>query len=171
MSNLLKTYSSKDANITWGVVDFYGLSSDNFLTITPNADVLSMSVSADSYVSYGINANQTQTCTITLEQQSPTNNLLAGILDFQLTTGNIIYTADLFFEDFSGSNFIELKDCVLFGKPELSYGESVEGSTRTWTFMVSRVKYRAAPTVLDDITRTTYLNQLDNVLAMINQSL
>ncbi len=127
---ILPAYSSRGTNLAWGDITFDGLSQD-FLTITPNANISDTVVGADGARAPSLNPDYTCTVSITLQQTSPTNRKLAWVLNQQRANRGL-FVMNFAINDASGSLFTLLKEAYFEAGPEQGYANAV--GERVWTW-------------------------------------
>ena len=98
----LPVYSSKNVKVAFLGFTIDGLSPDSFVEFSLSSDLTDEEVGADGSVSVSISPDETGTCTISLQQNSPSNIFLSGILARQRSLGKLA-TGALTIVDPSGS--------------------------------------------------------------------
>lgn len=140
--NHLPDYSSRDLIVSWigGIID--GLAPDSAIEFSRSVAVTEAEVGADGKVSISILPDETGVCTISLQQQSLSNAILAGVLEAQQRNRRI-YRGSLTISDPSGAMVVELEDAHIQEAPTFGFGSSANGSTRDWVFFCERMKFRS----------------------------
>ena len=72
-------WNPKDVNVIINGIIATGFGEDTMISISPNTEKHSVTVGADGQKDININPNDTVTATITLKQNSATNNVLLGL--------------------------------------------------------------------------------------------
>ena len=137
----IPVYSSKNVDIAWGGMSILGLAPDSFIEVAPNSDLTDEEVGADSSLSISMLPDGTGAVTISLSQNSPTNQSLAYVLNIMEETGELVQE-DLVINDPSGGSFCKVISAHLKTRPTIGMGSSASGSTRDWTFFAERVIYQ-----------------------------
>jgi hypothetical protein len=140
----LPVYSSRDVKLSWAGVALDGLAPDSFITFSRASDITDEEVGADGSLSISKLPDRTGTCTVTLQQQSTGNKILAGMIGEQ-EAGSSLYVGTLEVRDPSGSVLADLSMAHIKTTPEVDYGSSATGSNRAWVFFVEHMKFTDSP--------------------------
>jgi hypothetical protein len=140
----LPIYSSKNVKIAWGGADLDGLAPDSFVTFSFTTDRTDEEVGADGQTMISLMPDQGGTCTISLQQASPANLVLSGVLNNQ-QLNNTLHRASLAIADPSGSVLALLRNCHIKTAPEVSLGNTATGVTRDWVFYCEQLLYTSTP--------------------------
>lgn len=140
----LPVYSSRDVLMSWNGLPISGFTPDSFITSSRNVDLTDEEVGASGELSTSINPDRTGTCKVSLQQQSPSNQILSGILNTQ-DAGGALVIGNLTVTDPSGSILALLSGAYLKTAPEVSLGSSATGSSREWTFFVEHLNFTSVP--------------------------
>lgn len=140
----LPTYSSRDVNVSYCGYPLTGLSPDTFVTLARNADLTDEEVGADGQLSVSRMPDRTGTCTITLQQNSLGNLVLAEVINRQ-ETGVPFITGSLEITDPSGTILATLTNAHIKTAPEIGFGSSASGSTRAYVFYCEGMRFTSAP--------------------------
>ena len=141
----LETFSSRNVNVAWGGMNIVGLAQDGFVTITPSSDITDEEVGSDGQLQTSILPDRTGTVTIQLQQNSPSNNDLAGLLDDQMYGSRFFRKAEMTVCDPSGSVIVRMINAYLKSRPEITLGSTATGNTYSWTFFCEELRYLAQP--------------------------
>ena len=136
----LPVYSSRDVQLFWSGFHLDGLAPDSYLTAARNEDLTDEEVGADGFLSTSKLPNRTGTFTVTLQQQSIANKVLAGVVSTQEQESGL-YVGDLMIKDLSGGIISNHRGCYLKGTPEQSLGNTATGSSRAWVWFVESFDY------------------------------
>ncbi len=136
----LPVYSSQDFQLFWSSVHLGGLAPDPFLVAMRNEDLTDEEVGADNQLSTSKTANRTGMFTVTFQQMSLSNKILADVVRRQEESSGLI-KADLMIKDASGSVISNHRSCYIKTTPEQSFGSSATGSSRAWGFFVERFDF------------------------------
>jgi len=145
----LPVYSARNVQVNFTGYALEGLAPDTFVEFSLNSDLTDEEVGGDGSVSISISPDNTGTCTISLQQESPSNVVLSGILNSQRTEGDIIRGA-LLVKDPSGSTLAAMANAHLKTAPSISLGSTATGKTRDWVFFVEDIIFASAPEGLLD---------------------
>ena len=147
----LPVYSSRNVRISFLGYAFEGLAPDGFVEFELSSDITEEEVGADGSVSISILPDQTGACTISLQQNSPTNNFLSAILNGQRAAKSIA-RGSLSIVDPSGSVLALLKGAHIKTAPSISLGSSASGKTHDWVLFCSEMLFTSVPLgVADDL--------------------
>lgn len=168
----LKTYSPKDVNITvtsplGGSFSVVGYADGEFITLTPNADRTSEVVGADGTLGITKVADLTGTITLTLMQNSPTNDVLGANsafidgVDSSDSSGLLNLGGSFTFAitDPSGSVQAVAANCHLKRIPDITLG--ADQNTRQWTFYAEYLVTNPAST---EAATTSKMESLGNAI-------
>lgn len=164
----LPVYSSRDVNITWGGVPITGLAADSFVEIAPSADETDEDVGSDGELATSINPDRTGSITIRLQQTSPSNLMLSGILADQRAGGRKFKRGNLTVTDPSGSVMAFLKGAYIKTKPNIILGNTQTGQTRDWVFFCEEVEYTSAPDMVAEAIKNTAADAVAAAIATLD---
>jgi hypothetical protein len=137
----LPDYSSRDLLIAWNGAIIDGLAPDNGIEFAPNANVTDYEVGMDGKVSISLLPDETGLVTLSLQQQSLSNQIFAEVINRQKQTRRIA-RGNLTISDPSGSVLAELFDCSIHQKPTVGFGSTATGKTRDWVFLCERMDFK-----------------------------
>lgn len=127
----IRTYSSDLVVVLIGGIPLTGRAEDTFVTIAPQADLSTVQVGADGEVARSVSTNKLCTITVTLQQTSPTNLALSGLMEIDSLTGGVLFPVTI--QDLRGTTLFVASQCWISKRPELTFGREV--SDRTWEIM------------------------------------
>jgi hypothetical protein len=162
----LPIYSSRDVQVAWSGVPLTGLSPDSFVTFSRNSDLTDEEVGADGQANISRLPDRTGACTISLQQNSPGNIILSGVMQNQEANSSFV-TGTLTVSDPSGSVLALLTGVHLKTAPEVSLGSSANGATRDWVFWCEGMKFNSTPEGLADsiANSATIIGGIDTIMA------
>lgn len=140
----LPVYSARDVVIAFASTRIEGLAEDSGIVFSRDSAITEKEVGMDGRVAISYLPNETGTCTISLQQNSPSNLLLSGVLARQRATRRL-YIGNLTINDPSGSTLAAFGRCHIMESPEGSLGASANGKTRDWVFFVEDFAWTATP--------------------------
>ncbi len=140
----LPTYSSRCVNLSWSGAPITGLAPDSFITFSRASSLTEAEVGADGIASISKLPDRTGTCTVSLQQNSPGNHILSGIIKRQEAICTLI-TGTLAISDPAGSVLATLTGVHLQEAPEVSLGSSANGSTLDWVFWCEGMEFTSTP--------------------------
>lgn len=150
----LPVYSARNVQVVYDGLALEGLAPDSFVEFSLNSDLTDEEVGGDGSVSISISPDNTGTCTISLQQSSPSNIILAGVLNAQRVQGDIIRGA-LVVKDPSGSVLAGMIGAHIKTAPTTSLGSTATGKTKDWVFFIENIAFTAAPEgLLDGIEKS-----------------
>lgn len=124
----VRTYSPDRVMVLVSGAPMSGFAEDTFVEITPLADLSTMQVGADGEVARSIGTNKCCTVALTLQQTSPSNDILTGILELDAATGAAIFP--LMVQDLIGRTMFAVSQAWISKRPPLVFAREV--SDRTW---------------------------------------
>lgn len=149
MAAILPVYSARDVKISFMGYTLDGLAPDTFIEFSRSSDLTDEEVGADGSVNISISPDETGTCTISLQQNSPSNAFLSAILNKQRTDGAL--TSGAFtVVDPSGSVIAKLSGAHIKTAPSVSLGSTATGKAYDWVFFCQQIIYTSAPEGLED---------------------
>lgn len=147
----LPIYNPKNVVINFLGYALEGLAPDSFVEFTLNADTTDEEVGADGSVSISMSPDQTGTCTLSLQQESPSNIFLSGVLFTQQEAGTLASGA-FTIKDPSGSVIAKLSGAHIKTAPTVGLGTTATGSTRDWVIYCQRMEFVSVPEGYADTT-------------------
>lgn len=141
MAIKLPVYQSKQVKVSFFGESITGLA-DTFASISRNSDFTNEDVGADSSVGISVLPDETGIFELTLQQTSPANIFLSGVIETQKATGDL-YSGSFTLTDPSGSAIVKLSNAHIKSGPTLTFGSSAE--TRTWTIFCCDYNYLSTP--------------------------
>ena len=140
----LPVYSSKDVFVAFGGRPLDGLAPDSFVTFSRSEDHTDEEVGSDGQLSVSISPNQSGTCTITLQQQSIANNILAAIIGQQDANRQLVI-GDITITNPGGSTLAVMSNCHIKTSPETDFGNTATGKNRSWVFFCEKMLFSGSP--------------------------
>ena len=140
----LPVYNSREVQCSWNGVALTGLAPDSFITFSRESDLTEVEVGADGQANISRLPNRTGTCTISLQQNSPGNIILSGVM-LEQEANSTLFVGSLTIADPSGATLALLTGVHLQVAPEVSLGSSANGATRDWVFWCEGMKFTSAP--------------------------
>jgi len=124
----MRQYDPKKIVITFGGILIQGFAEGTFVNAERNEDAFEISVGAGGDVTRVRNQNKSGLVTLTLQAESPTNDLLSArhSVDEQFGTG----AGALFIKDLNGTTLISAESAWIRKYPANEYGDA--GSSREW---------------------------------------
>lgn len=135
---LLNTYSSQDVIMVWGPIPMQAYA-DSFVNVSFVEDQTASTQTPDAYVGRSILPSTMGTIEITLQQNSPTHELLTAVLAAQKES-RIIENNTFLITDLNGNSLYTGINACIQGAPTISYGKTHEDGLRTWTFLAADLK-------------------------------
>jgi len=140
----LPVYSSRDVTLAFMGTTLEGLAEDSFITFSRNSAVTETETGADGRVAISYLPDETGTCTISLQQNSPSNLILSGVMNAQRLQRQV-FIGGLAVADPSGALLAKFSNCHLQETPDVDLGSSANGKTRDWVFFVEDMLWTSAP--------------------------
>lgn len=140
----LPEYSSRDMQAAWGGYTIQGFSPDSSITITRNVDITDNEVGSDGQTMTSVLPDRSGTATLSLQQASISNAVLAGVLAQQRVLSNLV-RANLTVVSPDGSVVAFLRQAHIMTSPEFTYGNTATGSTREWVFYAEDMIFTSTP--------------------------
>lgn len=157
-------YSSRDVVVAYGGQTLEGFAPDSFVSLSFNVDRTDEEVGADGNVAVSFTPDRTGACTLSFQQNSPANDILADVIAQQELRGKVV-RANLTIADPSGAVFAELINCHIKTTPEVVLGSSASGQNRDWTFFAERVIFTSRSSNPQDAQRI--LSAVEQILTNI----
>lgn len=127
----VRSYSPDRVTILVSGIPMTGLADGTFVEISPSVDLSTMQVGADGEVARSISSNKTCSITITLQQTSPSNDALTGLLEIDSLGGGILFPVSVI--DLRGRTVFEASQCWISQRPTITFAQEV--SDRAWVLM------------------------------------
>jgi hypothetical protein len=141
MAIKLPVYSSKKVKISFLGQDITGLA-ESFASISKNTDFTVEKVGADESVSISMSPDSTAIFELTLDQNSPANVFLSGVIEAQELSGDL-YSGSFTLVDPSGSAIVKLSDAHIKSPPTMNFGS--ESQDWTWGIYCCDITYLSTP--------------------------
>lgn len=153
----LPVYSSREVSVAWTGQKLDGLAPDSFVTFSLNADITDQEVGSDGQVNISRSPDNTGTCTLSFQMNSPSNLILSGILAAQRGVTRAFVTGSLTVTDPSGGVLAIMTGCHIMTAPEVSLGITATGGTRDWVFFCEDMTFTSLPEGLAEGTQEAAL--------------
>ena len=124
----MRQYDPKKIVITFGAVLVGGFAEGTFVNAERNEDAYETSVGAAGDVTRVRNRNRTGLVTLTLQSESPTNDLLSALHAADEASGTGV--GALFIKDLNGTTFIAAESAWIRKYPGNEYADA--GGNREW---------------------------------------
>lgn len=102
------------------------------ITVTPGADINTMTIGADGTGQHSLSGDKSGTVTIRLLKRSSTNALLGAMLAFQRSSGTTHGQNTITITDKNNGEVITCRQCAFKRWPDLTYAE--EAGMNEWVF-------------------------------------
>lgn len=126
----IRTYSPDRVVVLVGGTPMTAYGEDTFVEISPSADLSTVQVGADGEIARSISTNKLCTITLTLQQVSPSNNVLSGLMEVDALTGGVLFPITL--QDLRGTTIFVSSQAWISKRPTITFGREV--SDRVWEF-------------------------------------
>lgn len=134
-STEVRTYNPDRIVLLVGGAQMQGYAEDQFVNIAPMADRVTSKAGADGEVARAIGSDRRHTVTITLQQTSPSNDVLSGFATADdLTCGGAAFP--IMVQDLCGRTMFAATAAWVSKAPELGF--SAEVSDRVWEITTGR---------------------------------
>jgi hypothetical protein len=141
MAIQLPVYQSKQVKISFLGQDITGLA-ESFASISRNTDFTVEKVGADGSVSISVHPDETGTFELTLDQNSPAQIFLSGVIEAQ-KAAKTLYSGSFTLTDPSGSAIVKLSNAHIKSGPTMTFGS--ESQDWTWTIFCCDYTYLSVP--------------------------
>lgn len=138
----LPIYSSRNVQVSFGGVAIEALAPDSFISFSLNSPITETEVGADGKVAISYSPDETGTCTISVQQNSPSDVYLSSVLEAQRTSRELVI-GDIVVNDPSGSVLAYIGSAHIQEGPEVTLGSSANGATRDYVFFVEQMHFGA----------------------------
>jgi hypothetical protein len=128
MSTEVRTYASGRVLVLVGGVPMTGLAEDTFVEIAPMTDRVTSASGADGEIARSVSSDRRHTVTITLQQTSPSNDVLSAFATADLYTGGAVIPVMV--QDLSGRTLFAASQGWISTMPSITFGAEV--GTREW---------------------------------------
>lgn len=129
MSTEVRTYNPDRIVLLVGGVQMQGYAEETFLELAPMADRVLSKSGADGEVARAINTDRRHTLTITLQQTSPSNDVLSGLAAADdLTCGGAAFP--VLVQDLCGRTMFAAASAWVSKTPPVVFGREVQD--RVW---------------------------------------
>lgn len=135
MAGEVRTYNSARVLVLVGGVPLQGFAEGTFVEIAPQADRVSSKAGADGEVARSIVPDKRHMITITLQQTSPSNDVLSGMAAADELSGGGL-PVPVLVQDLSGRTVFATDVGWISKAPSLSFG--AESGEREWTIETGR---------------------------------
>lgn len=135
MAGEVRTYNSARVLVLYGGVPLQGFAEGTFVEIAPMADRVTSKAGADGEVARSIVPDKRHTVTITLQQTSPSNDVLSASAHADELSGGGL-PAPLLVQDLSGRTVFATDVAWVARAPSLTF--SAESGEREWAFETGR---------------------------------
>lgn len=129
----VRTYDSKQVILTIGAHAVTGYAEDDFISVEENSDGVTHTVGANGELARSISQDKTCKITITLQQTSPTNDVLSALADADRVAGDGLFAIAM--ADLRGTSLLLDSNSWVIKKPETSFGKEIK--EREWTIQTS----------------------------------
>jgi len=134
-------YASREVNVIYLGSVLESLAPDSFVELQLNSDLTDEEVGGDGSVAISVLPDRTGNCTVRLQQDSPSNRILTGMLNLQRSQGSGILSGVLTVSDKNGTILAGMQGVHIKSPPTIGLGSSATGSTRDWVFFCQNVAY------------------------------
>lgn len=128
---VVHSYAADKILVIISGIPMTGFGPDTFVTIEPAADLSTIQVGADGEVARSIGTNKTCRMTLTLQQTSPSNDVLSGLMEIDALTGGNIFPVTV--QDLRGRTVFMAPQGWLSKRPSITFG--AEADVRAWEIL------------------------------------
>lgn len=129
--SIVRTYAPDKILMLVNAVPMTGFAEDSFISIAPNADMSTIQVGADGEVARSLGTNRTCTVTLSLQQTSPSNDVLSALIDVDAVTGGVLFPVTV--QDLLGRSIFVASQGWISRRPTIAFGR--EAGNREWTIL------------------------------------
>lgn len=126
--SVVRSYAPERVLVLVSGFQITGYADDTFVDIAPNADLTSYQVGSDGEVARSISSNKTCTVTLTLQQASPANDFLTGLIEIDSLTGGRLFPVTV--SDLTGRTVFVASQAWISKRPNITFAREV--SNREW---------------------------------------
>lgn len=134
---MTRTYSPGDVVVIVNDIILSGFTDTSIITVEPNVQSFSKYVSTDGLVTRVRSSDRTASCTITLKQTSPSNDVLTELLNDDLNAGDQVFPFSL--SDNFGATLISSETAWIQGWPSTALGSEV--NERSWVIDLAKTNW------------------------------
>lgn len=124
----VRTYAPDFVLVIVGGIPLSGFAEDSMLTLAPMADLVTSSSGADGEVARSLNTDRRFTLTLTLQQTSPSNDVLSGIAAADRLSGGRM--VPVMVQDLRGRTMFMAEQGWVSRLPDIGFGR--EAGDREW---------------------------------------
>lgn len=140
----LPTYASRFLVAAWGGQSLEGFAPDSSITMSRSVDLKEFEVGSDGQTMVSILPDRSGTCTLSFQQASPSNVILAGVVAYE-EANNIPVVGNMTITSPDGSLIAFLRGAQIMTTPEMTRGSTATGSTQDWVFYAEEMIFTATP--------------------------
>jgi hypothetical protein len=129
----LRTYDSGQVVITVGSHVVTGYNDGDFVQVEEQGDGIQASIGANGEMARSMSQVRSVKITLTLQQTSPTNDVLSALANVDRRTGAGTFAFSM--ADLMGSTVVEDSNSFILKKPNSGFGTGI--STREWVIQTS----------------------------------
>ena len=122
--------------MVWNGIQIQGIGPDTFVKAVRNEDHFTEQVGANGDVVHSRNRNRTGKVTFTIQDASPSNDLLSAAAKADELTG-LVYGA-LMIKDLNGTTLVQCANARIQKYPDLEYGK--DSGTNDWILMCAELE-------------------------------
>ena len=135
MANQISTYDPKKVIVTYGGVQITGFADGSMIDAEPNADLFSEKIGADGEVARARSADHTYKVTLSLQQVSPSNDYLSGVM--LLDAAANLGVLPLIVSDLNGTTLLVFPAAYIKSKPKVADGKEI--NDRQWVLHTGQI--------------------------------
>lgn len=129
----IRTYDSKQVVITIGSHVVTGYADDTFVSIEENGDGTDHTIGANGEMARSMSQDRTCKVTLTLQQTSPSNDVLSSLVDADRLSGNGLFAVSI--ADLRGSTVLTDSNSFIAKKAASAF--AAKAGTREWAITTS----------------------------------
>ena len=139
----LYTYSSQEVAINYKGAPITGLAKGTFVDIEYDEEDWMYETGSDGNVTRSLKPNKTATATITLQQSSPSNDILSGFRSLDRATG--LGTGVFMVKDLRGTSLVAVPTAFIAKPAKVTFSDELE--TREWKFILTGGVYHVGSNI------------------------
>lgn len=137
-SQLTTDYVSQDVVLVWDGVPLVA-KADTFVSVSFDEDQAMATQGPDEWVSASLLTSTLGTIEVTLQQESPSHDLLTAVLA-QQKASRVIKRGTFLIANPNGNSLYTGLNAFIKTAPTVTYGKTHEDGSRTWVFQASDLK-------------------------------
>lgn len=135
MGTSVHNYAADRVTVTVGATLISGFADGTFISVSRDEQAYNAVTGADGFVSRAKTGNRAGTITLTLQQTSPSNDILSGFMIADELRNRGVFP--IFIQDQEGETIFQAQHCWVQQMPDSDFSKEI--SNRVWTLACARI--------------------------------